>query len=91
MAAPRSAATVLRHGESSFELVPDVSPRRASACIAVHPADKEVFDRLQAYLAARRGRPVFQWDAFSVLLADALENPSGRSHVLTQWASARDA
>lgn len=51
-------------------------PRRAVAGLNVRHEDKAVFDALQAWWSLERGRPLSQWDAFSILLAAALENPA---------------
>lgn len=56
----------------------DVSPRRAVASVNVRRDDKAVFDALHAWWSVERRRPLTQWEAFSVLLAVALENPEFR-------------
>lgn len=63
-------------GSSRFELAFEEPPRRAPACVNVRRDDKEVFDRLAAYAAAFRGRRLFQWEVFTLVLAAALENPA---------------
>lgn len=53
----------------------DGEPRRAVTSVNLRYEDKVRFDLLQAYWSHVRGRPIKQWDAFSLLLAAAVQNP----------------
>lgn len=53
-------------------------PGRGTSSLNVRHEDKVVFDALQAWWSVEQGRALSQWDAFSVLLALALENPGVR-------------
>lgn len=52
----------------------DGEPRRALTSLNLRREEKVEFDHLHSWWALRRGRPISQPDAFSILLALALEN-----------------
>ena len=60
---------------AGVELAPDVKPPSPVVTIAMLREDKAVFDAAQAWLSARAGRRVTQWEAFTVILAEALGHP----------------
>jgi hypothetical protein len=53
----------------------DGLPQRAVTCVNVRREEKAVFDHLVSWWRLECGEELTQWDAFSVLLAAALENP----------------
>lgn len=63
---------------SSVALAFEQPVGRGTASLNVRHEDKVVFDALQAWWSVERGRALPQWDAFSFLLAAALENPDVR-------------
>lgn len=73
-----SPAGVGRAGWQEYELALDVFPRARTCMVALRREDKEVFDALQAWWHFRHGRRLTQWELFSLVLAEALENPGGR-------------
>ena len=60
-----------------MELAVGTPPVRKVATLAVRYEDKEVSDALQAWYHVRFGRPVTQWELFSLVLAAALANEGG--------------
>lgn len=54
----------------------DGEPRRSVTSVNLRHEEKADFDVLQAHWARRLGRPLKQWDAFSVLMSYALSNPA---------------
>lgn len=56
------------------ELALDLPPVRRFATVQVLREDKFVFDALQGWYRAQTGRPVFQWDLFTLLLVEALDH-----------------
>ncbi len=75
MAAPNFAGP---DGGLPMELALDAFPVARTQVIALRREDKEVFDALQAWWHFRQGKRLTQWELFSLLLADALENADGR-------------
>lgn len=61
-----------------FELAVEMPPPRRTRTIQLRVEDKEVFDSLQAWWFYETGQRLPQWEVFTLVLADALENPSGR-------------
>lgn len=53
----------------------DGDPRRAVTSLNLRHEEKADFDLLQAHWGRRFGRPLKQWDAFSLLLSYAVSNP----------------
>jgi hypothetical protein len=60
------------------ELAPDLPLRSPFGSLKVRRDDKEVFDQLKAWWSLRRGRDISQWEAFTLLLAAALEHEEAR-------------
>jgi hypothetical protein len=60
------------------ELVPDGPVVHFLASLQVRRDDKEVFDQLKAWWSLKRGREVTQWEAFTLVLAAALEHEEAR-------------
>lgn len=52
----------------------DSRPRRALTSLNLRRREKAVFDHLHSWWSLRRGQPVSQADAFSILLTLALQN-----------------
>lgn len=52
----------------------DSKPRRALTSLNLRRREKAVFDHLHSWWSLRRGHPLSQADAFSVLLTLALQN-----------------
>ena len=52
----------------------DGKPSRALTSLNLRRREKAVFDHLHSWWSLRRGQPLSQADAFSILLALALEN-----------------
>lgn len=57
-----------------FELAFEEPVRRGTACVNIRHEDKAVFDAIQLWMSHRKGRSLSQWEAFSMVLAAALEN-----------------
>lgn len=53
----------------------DGEPRRAVTSVNLRHDDKALFDHLHTWWSLQEGRSLRQWDAFSILLAAALDNP----------------
>lgn len=53
----------------------DGEPRRALTSVNVRHEEKRVFDHLHSWWRMQDGQPMSQCDAFSRVLALALENP----------------
>lgn len=81
-AAARPVATSVEEDEAAgfppVELALDVFPQARLATVMLRREDKEVFDALQAWWHFRHGRRLTQWELFSLILAEALEDPAGR-------------
>lgn len=60
------------------ELAPEEAPPIRLRMVALRPDDKELFDKVQDFLAWREGRRFAQWDVFTIILAEALEKDGGR-------------
>lgn len=68
----------VQHDPRPVELVPDGPVLPPVASLKVRRDDKEVFDQLKAWWSLRRGRDLSQWEAFTLLLAAALESEEAR-------------
>jgi len=67
-------STAMRSGPDHFELAFEAPVRRGTACVNVRWEDKRIFDAIQLWASHRKGSPISQWDAFSMILAAALSN-----------------
>lgn len=53
----------------------DGKPHRAVTSVNLRFEDKRKFDLMHAWWSLEQGVPLTQWDAVSILMAAALENP----------------
>lgn len=67
-----------------MELAVETPVVRKTATVQVRPEDKVLFDALQAWYLFTAGKRLTQWELFTLVLVDALENQAGR------FAGARD-